>query len=360
MKIFKLKSNKVSLGITEQGGHLSDVTFIVNSKIIKPMHVAPWVNENLDDSIPPILKILRGDFFCAPFGDCDVLEDEIRPHGASANDFWNVINHTDSSIELSLNKKIVGAELHKKVLLKNDHPVVYQQHEFIGGEGKIPIGHHSMLKEDKKLHLSFSNYVWAGTPNKEIEVEPNGNSLLKYPQRFTSLKEVKLFDNSISDLTIYPTLENHEDLLMLVSDVSLPFSWSAASCPESGWLWFTLKNPKILCSTILWMSNGGRNYPPFSGRHKSVIGIEEVTSYFHLGHKASIETNELIKLGYKTYIELQPNKNYKIPYIFGLTEIPNNFKEVKNIESIKDGINIIDENDKSVLVRVDVNFLDNK
>ena len=330
---------------------------LVNSKIIKPMHIAPWENENLDDSIPPVLKILRGDFFCAPFGDSDIIEDETRPHGASANDFWNVINHTDSSIELSLNKKIVSAELHKKVFLKDDHSVVYQQHEFIGGEGKIPIGHHSMLKADKKLHLSFSNYVWAGTPNEEIEVEPNGKSLLKYPQKFNSLKEVKLFDNSISDLTIYPTLENHEDLLMLVSDTSLPFSWSAASCPESGWLWFTLKNPKILSSTILWMSNGGRNYLPFSGRHKNVIGIEEVTSYFHLGHKASIEDNEINKLGYKTFIELNPKEKFIVPYIFGLTEIPNNFKVVKNIESVKDGINIIDENNVSIFVKVDLCFL---
>ena len=359
MKIFEIKSNKVSLGITEQGGHLSDVTFFTDSKIIKPMHIAPWVNEKIDNSIPPILKILRGDFFCAPFGDSDILEDESRPHGASANDFWNVVDQTESCIDLTLNKKIMGAELRKKVFLKNDQSIIYQQHEFIGGEGKIPIGHHTMLKTDKKLFLSFSNLVWAGTPNKEIEVGPNGKSLLKYPQKFNSLKKVKLYDNTVMDLTAYPTLENHEDLLMLVSDDSLPFSWSAASCPELGWLCFTLKNPKILNSTILWFSNGGRNYPPFSRRHKNVIGIEEVTSYFHLGHKASIETNELSKLGHKTFIELHPKKNYTVPYIFGLTEIPNNLKEVKKIESVKGGINIFDAQGVSIFVKVNLGFINN-
>ncbi len=172
-------------------------------------------------------------------------------------------------------------------------------------------------------------------------------------------QKLRLNDNSFADLRIYPTFENHEDLLMLISDDTFPFSWSTASCPESGWLWFTLKNPKILSSTILWMSNGGRNYPPFSGRHKNVIGIEEVTSYFHLGHKASIETNELNKLGFKTFIELFPNKNINIPYIFGLTEIPNDFKEVKKIESTKNGINIIDEKGTAIFVKVDMSFLGN-
>ncbi len=358
MNIFNLKSNKVKLGITEQGGQLSDVSFITNSGIIKPMHTAHWVNEKLDDSIPPALKILRGDFFCAPFGDSDVLKNETRPHGTSANDYWNLNNQTESSIEFELNKKIMGAKLRKKILLKESHSVVYQNHEFIGGHGKIPIGHHSMLRVENKLHLSFSKNVWAGTPNKEIEVEPHGRSLLKYPQTFMDLKKVKLSDNSFADLTVYPTLENHEDLLMMAADNSLPFSWSAASCTKSGWLWFTLKNPRILSSTVLWMSNGGRNYPPFSGRHRNVIGIEEVTSYFHLGHRASIEENELNKLGYKTFIQLSPNKNFIISYIFGLTEIPKNFGSVNLINQVEDGINIIGENNKSVFVRVDLDFLD--
>ena len=359
MKIIQIKNNKVSLGITEQGGQLSDVTFITDSRIIKPMHKAPWADEKLNDSFPPMLKILRGDFFCAPFGDSDILENETRPHGASANDLWNIVSQTDSSVELALDKKIMGAELRKRIYLKNDESVIYQQHEFIGGEGKIPIGHHSMLRAEKKLQLSFSKYVWAGTPTNEIEVEPNGKSFLKYPQTFNDLSKAWLNDNSFADLRIYPTFENHEDLLMLISDDTLPFSWSTASCQESGWLWFTLKNPKILSSTILWMSNGGRNYPPFSGRHKNVIGIEEVTSYFHLGHKASIETNELNKLGFKTFIELFPNKNINIPFIFGLTEIPNDFKEVKKIESTKNGINIIDEKGTAIFVKVDMSFLGN-
>ena len=40
-----------------------------------------------------------------------------------------------------------------------------------------------------------------------------------------------------------------------------------------------------------------------------------------------------------------------------LLEADVNFKVVKNIESVKDGINIIDENNVSIFVKVDLCFL---
>ncbi|MCK7528613.1 MAG: hypothetical protein MZV64_69205 [Ignavibacteriales bacterium] len=62
----------------------------------------------------------------------------------------------------------------------------------------------------------------------------------------------------------------------------------------------------------------------FSSRHKNVIGIEETVSFFHLGHKASIENNFLNERGFKTFIELNENKIIEIPYLFGVVRIPQN------------------------------------
>ena len=82
MKIYSVQNEKVKVGVTEECGHLSPVQFFLDSKTIEPLNIAPWYDEKLDDSIPPMLKLLRGDFFCAPFGASDILKDEDRDHGS--------------------------------------------------------------------------------------------------------------------------------------------------------------------------------------------------------------------------------------------------------------------------------------
>ena len=358
MKTLLLKNNNVEVGILEECGHLFPVRFFFDKDIVEPLNIAPWTNEQLDPGMQPMLKFLRGDFFCAPFGASDILEDETRAHGASANDKWNDIQISNSSIKLKLSKNISGAELLKEISISENESVIYQKHTFIGGKGKIPVGHHLMLKIPNKAFISFSDFVFAGTPPDPIETEKDqGRSLLKYPQNFTDITSMQGFDNKSIDASVYPFDTNHEDLYMIISKKDIPFGWSAVSCPDESWLWYSIKNTDMLPNTVVWLSNGGRYYTPFSSRHKNVIGIEETASFFHLGHKASIENNYLNDQGYKTYIELSANKVIKIPYLFGVVKIPENFGRVKSITETKDGIEITDFHMNKVSTKVNLNFI---
>jgi len=362
MKTLLLKNSKVEVGILEECGHLFPVRFFLENKVIEPMHIAPWTNEELDSSIQPMLKFLRGDFFCAPFGESDLLEDETRAHGASANDKWNDIQITKTSLKLKLSKKISCAELTKEISIREDEAVVYQKHTFIGGDGKIPVGHHSMLRISVKGYISFSNFAFGGTPPQAIESDTDlGRSILKYPQHFSDLSSVQRSDDKLVDISVYPFDTNHEDLFMIISNKDIPFGWSVVSCPDEGWLWYSCKNKNVLPNTIVWLSNGGRYYPPFSSRHKNVIGIEETASFFHLGHRASVEKNFLNERGFKTFIELSQSSIIEIPYLFGVVKIPINFRKVISIKGIKDGIEITDNNQNKVHTKVNLNFIkDNK
>jgi len=362
MKTLLLKNSNVEVGILKECGHLFPIRFFFDKNVIEPMHIAPWMNEELDPSTPPMLKFLRGDFFCAPFGASDMLEDEIRAHGASANDKWDDIQITKSSIKLKLSKKISGAELIKEISIGENEAVVYQKHTFIGGNGKIPVGHHSMLKIPDKAFISFSDFVFGGTPPQPIETDAKlGRSILKYPQQFSDLTSIQRADNTLIDVSAFPFDTNHEDLFMIISKKDIPFGWSAVSCPDEGWLWYSIKNRDILPNTVVWLSNGGRYYPPYLSRHKNVIGIEETVSFFHLGHKASIENNFLNEQGFKTFIELSHNKVIEIPYLFGVVKIPCNFGRVKSITEFKDGIEITNNNQNKVNTKVNLNFIkDNK
>ena len=64
-----------------------------------------------------------------------------------------------------------------------------------------------------------------------------------------------------------------------------PLAWTAVTL--DGYAWIALKNPKQFPSTLFWISNGGRHYEPWNGRHKRRIGIEDACSYFHEGVESS-------------------------------------------------------------------------
>jgi hypothetical protein len=189
---------------------------------------------------------------------------------------------------------------------------------FEGGSGCLPVAHHLMLKVNAPIELKFSPYEWIGTPPVAVESDPAmGRSLLAYGETFNKIENTPLATGQFADLSIYPTLENHEDIVMLLSRRNLEKGWVTATCRDEDWMFFAEKDVATLPGTTLWMSNGGRDYTPWNGRHTGVLGIEECCSYFHLGHKASIDPNPLSDLGYPTAIDLNPSKPTRIRYAFG-------------------------------------------
>jgi len=353
-----LASDRAQLAVTEEGGHLDAVRFQTERGTVSPMHVAPWADEPADPALPPILRILRGDFFCAPFGASDLIPDETRLHGAPCNARWKMVNSTRHGLRLELEKTVLGARVWKTLGVQPGHAVVVQRHILTGGSGSLPVGHHAMLRVPETVYLSFSPWIWAGTPPTPLETDPAiGRSLLEYPQEISDLTRARLASGQTADLTRFPTLERHDDLLMLVADPELPFAWSAVVAPQAGWVWFDLRDPRTLASTVLWMSHGGRDYPPWSGRHTHVLGIEQVTAYFHLGHRASTNPNPLSQRGIPTAIELSPDGNLVVRYVFGVAAVPPDFTRVRSIEPASGGIRLTDDGGRSVHAPCDLNAL---
>src|ERR1035441_8467944 len=70
---WRLASSSAEAFVTELGGHLGPVTFDRKGRKLQPYSVAPWAEEPADPSLPRIIKVLRGDFFCLPFGGNDSL-----------------------------------------------------------------------------------------------------------------------------------------------------------------------------------------------------------------------------------------------------------------------------------------------
>ena len=87
---WRLASSSAEAFVTELGGHLGPVTFDRKGRKLQPYSVAPWAEEPADPFLPRIIKVLRGDFFCLPFGGNDSLFGAERHpvHGDTANARW--------------------------------------------------------------------------------------------------------------------------------------------------------------------------------------------------------------------------------------------------------------------------------
>src|SRR5690606_31363163 len=105
-------------------------------------------------------------------------------------------------------------------------------------------------------------------PDTPLEPDPGrGRSTLQYPARFTDLAAVPLAGGGHADLREYPPAERHEDFVMLVEAPGASLGWAAALRRDEGDIFLSLKNPAQLPVTMLWFSNGGRDYAPWNSRH---------------------------------------------------------------------------------------------
>ena len=336
------------MAVSEIGGNMAPVTFYRDSRNpIAPLAVAPWWRERLPKGQPPCIEVLRGDFFCMPFGGADkpYKGREYPPHGETANRRWAFADRRSSArgaaLELRLKLKLQAGEVHKCLALASDENVVYSRHRLSGMTGNITFSHHATLQFPDRPgggRLSFSPFVHAATYHKTLESPKMGTySILKPESVLTDLTRAPLIDGTTTDLTSYPNRRGYEDLAMLSADASLPFAWSAATFARERYVWFNLKNPRILASTVLWFSNGGRHFAPWSGRHVNVLGMEEGTTFWGDGIAASEKANDFSRRGVVTAISLKRGADLDIPMIVGVARVPRGFSIVRDIRRLDDG-----------------------
>lgn len=360
---WRLACDTVEGYVTETGGHLGPVTFKLGKRKIQPFSIAPWAEEKLDRSIPPILKVLRGDFFCLPFGgnSTPYRGEHHPPHGETANNRWKfeslVRENNITRLNLCLQTHIRKGDVKKKIALVDNHSAVYSQH-IISGNGPMCLGHHAMLRFPDYANsglISSSHFLFGQVfPGNLEKPENKGYSALSPGHVFHSLKNVLTKRGIRTDLGKYPARKGYEDLVLLVGDPRKPYAWTAVTFPKERYVWFALKDPRILRHTILWISNSGRYYPPWSGRHVNVMGLEEVTSYFHLGLAESASRNSLQTRGYKTCVHLTPDKPLVVNYIMSVQSIPSGFDRVMSIKCAPDAKSVILKSGSGKLVKANI------
>lgn len=355
--------------LTRAGGHLGPVTFETAAGPIQPFALAPWATEKLATKTAPVLRVLRGDFFCAPFGGNDSpWRGERHPaHGEAANRNWTLRRHTARSggVELTaeLRPRVRAGRVVKQITLRPDETNLYCRHELHGFTGPVCLGHHAMLKfpdEPGSGRIALSPWHHGRVCPRPFENAAHGGySALAIGARFRSLDHVPLAHGGWADLTRYPARAGYEDLVMVSARRSAgrtALAWTTVTFPRQRYVWFALKDPRVLASTVLWHSNGGRHYPPWNGRHRGVLGLEEVTSYFHFGLAESAAPNLLSRAGVPTVLRLDPVRPLTVRYVMGVAAIPRGFDVVRRVLFRRDHIILCARSGRRVEHPVDLSF----
>jgi hypothetical protein len=202
--------------------------------------------------------------------------------------------------------------------------------------GTMSLGRHVILKFPDKPgsgKISTSRFIHGQTlkvPEEKVV------SQLKPGAAFDDLAQVPTIDGSATDLSIYPARRGYDDIATIVNDPAADFAWTAATFADQGYLWYALKDPRVLRDTVFWSSNGGRFHAPWNGRHINVMGIADVAS-----------------------IVLNPKTPLHINYIMGVAPIPKDFDKVAGIERSPDNMSIAitSSNGIEITSPVDSDFL---
>src|SRR5437016_777215 len=189
---WRVASRRVEAYVTRTGGHLGPVVFDRRGRKIAPLSIAPWATEKLDKSTPPIIRVLRGDLFCMPFGGNKTPYRsrehlERHPiHGETANARWTLRSirrdARGAELRLTLSPRVRRGHVEKIIALPHDHDAVYQRHVVSGMSGPMNFGHHAMIRfpdEPGCGVISTSRFVWAQVFPRPVERPENrGYSML--------------------------------------------------------------------------------------------------------------------------------------------------------------------------------------
>ncbi|RYI24962.1 MAG: hypothetical protein EON48_07145 [Acetobacteraceae bacterium] len=306
----------ISIRFSPKGGVLQKLEVTDDGAMIAPLHAAPWSPDEVPPDAAAHQAWLAGDFLAAPFGaGPDGL------HGRTANGDWRVTASNPGTLRAVLEGAVLGATVVKELSLADNHPFVYQRHLFIGGQGAFPAANHAMVSLPNGGKLSFSRKRWWETLSEPLETT-RGRSILAYPRRAEDAAEFPAADGSTVNLHRYPWGDRHEDFVAGIEDPASRLGWTAVVRPKEGDLFLSLRNPTQLPMTMLWHSNGGRDYAPWNGRHTGCLGIEEGAALQMLGLSSQETPDPLTAAGQPGLVTLDPQGTVEVRHILGAIHWP--------------------------------------
>jgi hypothetical protein len=331
----RLRAGPLDLAFDPEVGNIR--RFTVDGREI--FHTAHWVGTPAAEAAGSVIDAhLAGDFLAAPFGTSDLVSDP--PHGWSANSRWHpVVRAEDGAcavMKLALEREVMGAKITKELRFCDGHPVLYQRHVISGGAGGLTFAHHPMFRVSPGDRIAYSPKR-AAVSNAPLETA----HILAANARSEDLTRFPGADGGTVDLTRYPRgsgpgetgsgQTGHEDFVTLIEADTGGIGWTAVSRAAAGDIVVVLKDSRVMPVTMLWISNGGRGYAPWDGRHDGVLGIEDGCAAGADGHRAALGDNAVAREGVVTAFALRAEGRITLRHAIAVLKQPSGWRGVAGV-----------------------------
>lgn len=356
------ENGETAVLVTRSGGRMT-AEFDLGGRRIDPFYLAPWWNEGVSGSDAS----MRGSWFAFPLGLNEPYNGIRYPvHGFPVESTYGEMGvvREDGCTVMTLETELREdhATLTKNYLLRDGEHCVYVSDRVSGAEGRYPVGYHPTLKIPTEIGSSYlDTSAPLATYTSPVHIEDytkGGYSCLLPDYQIEDMTRVPTVYGREVDLTRQPFVKGFDDIYMHISDPEKAFCFTALSIPSEGYLYFQLKNPRVLTGQMVWTSYTGRYYEPWNGRVNGCIGLEELTGYFYYGITAAYGENPLTARGYRMYDEFsEDSREYRI--IHGVVPIGKDFQGVRDIVRQDEAhVRILGRNGEEITVACHVDFLE--
>jgi hypothetical protein len=360
-----IANNSVELALTKCGAHMAPVTFYRDTEhSIRPYYIG-FAKKY---STGPQPDVMRGDFFCLPYGsNATPYQGEKHPvHGETARQPWSLIEQTERgkrcTIIVGIEPKVRSGRVTRELSIIEGQHLVYERTTITGFAGRTTMAHHAIVavpKKERTFLVSTEPFVLGMTCPYQFSDPVNGEyQALQIGARFERIEAIPSIykDTEPADCSAYPARRGYADLFQTWASPQSNVGWVAGVNTEENYLWFALKDPKVLPSRNFWMENGGRHHHPWNGE-TCCLGLEDTCSFFDRGIAESSEANAITTLGLPTCHELNGNDPFVVTYIQGVVKTPVGFDRVQTAEFQTDGVLFITEKGQQVFAAVKHSFL---
>lgn len=293
------------------GGMLGPTLFVLpDGRQVAPLQIAPWAGEPGGKALPGILRRLRGEWPCVPFGnDGDRIAADGWPasratptvdadaHGFGSNHDWTIAADDPSRLELAIDypQSHPIARLERRITPDPAAAAIDLELTVIPRRDcDLPIGLHPVLRLPETpgaMHIELPESISAMT----FPGDPDATSIFARGRFVENWRQVPGRDGRVIDPSRVPLPQPTEDLLQLLQvpgEVSL---WNTAEGYRVRLSW----NAEHFPTLLFWFSNRGRQFAPWSGRHLA-LGVEPVCGAFDLGPQVSGQPNPVSAHGVPT------------------------------------------------------------
>jgi hypothetical protein len=322
------------LSVQSLGGMLGPVLFLLpDGRQVSPLQVAPWGNDPERETLPEILKELRGEWPCVPFGsdasrtlpagwsvDGESFDGAGVPHGHSSNVHWawGACDDRQIAMECHYPENHPIRLLRRQIVPDPNAPSIDITLEIEARRPcRLPIGLHPTFRLPSRpgsvtIEPGAHDRVWSFP----ADVEP-GAALFSPDRQWLSLGKVETRKGVMLDASQVPLVEETEDLLQLSGiDGSLALHYR-----DEGFRARLTWQNEHFPSLLLWYSNRGRKAYPWNGRHVA-LGVEPIASAFDLGPAVSTGDSPIAGSGVATAIAFEPDQTFTTRYRLSVEAAP--------------------------------------